>query len=92
MTAKAIVSIDLIDLVCLTISLGHALIEHAFGSAIAIVHGDRKGHRLDNRNDVHWRASRRLRRRLLRRKNAPCYANLNTDGSQGPPDAIYGRF
>ena len=53
----------------LTFSLGHILIEvdSIFSANIAIVHGDREGHRMDNRDGVRRCASNRLTRRLLRR-------------------------
>ena len=39
-----------IVLVCLIISLGHVLIDHAFGEDITIVHGYCEGHRADDRD------------------------------------------
>ena len=42
--AKAIGLNLLIALTCLTFSLAHVIIDHAFGATIAIVYGDREDH------------------------------------------------
>ena len=51
---------------------------------IPIVHGDQEAIAADNCDGVQQRAS-------LRREIAFWYEALTTDGSQGPPEAIYGE-
>ena len=70
MEAKAIESIDLIALACLTISQDHILIDRSPGGAIPIVYDDRDGHRRAACDGVR---RRRLLRRLTRRKISPRY-------------------
>ena len=86
--AKAIESIDLIALTCVTISLGHLLTGPSPGGAIAIVHGDREGRRRGRSRRPRRRASTCLLRRLLRREMPLRYGSLNTEGAPGPPEAI----
>ena len=72
------------------VSLGRLLIDSIPGDAITIVHGDREAIAADDRGSVRQRASHHLLRRLLRYKIASRYGNLTTEGSQGPPETIYG--
>ena len=50
MTLEAIVSIDLIAPACITISLGHALIDPSLGGAMAIVYRVREAVAVDDRD------------------------------------------
>ena len=51
-----------------TFSSGHILIVSAFGTAIAIVQGNREAIAVDSRDGVRWCTSKRLVRRLLHLK------------------------
>ena len=82
---------SLIALSDATFSLGHILIVSAFGTAIAIIHGDREAIAVDDRDGVCRCASKRLVRRLLRREIVPCYLTHYTEAFSGPPEAIYGQ-
>ena len=91
MTSDAIVSIDLTALVCITVSLGHMLIDPSLDGAMAIVYGVREAVAVDNRNgSATARATRQLKR-LLRREIASRYRTFTVDGSLGSPETSHGR-
>ena len=64
------------------------LIVFTLGAAIAIVHGDREGHRRGRWRRRRWRASSRLVRLLLRREIAPPYRTPYLGCALAPPEAI----
>ena len=63
----------------------------AFGTAISITHGNCDGGVVNNRDGARRGASRRLLRRLLCPKFPPRYRTHHTEGSTGPPGAVYGQ-
>ena len=69
------------SLLCLLIVL-------TLGAAIAIVHGDREGHRRGQWRRRRWRASSRLVSWLLRREIAPSYRTPYLGCAPAPPEAI----
>ena len=87
MEAKAIKSIYLIALACLSISQDRQLIDFNPGGAIPIVYDDRDGRRRGRSQWPRRRTSRCLLRRLTRRKISPRYQTLSTEGAQGSPEA-----
>ena len=48
---------DLIPLACISIGLGHLLIDPSLGGTMAIIYGDRESIAVDDRNGVRQRAS-----------------------------------
>ena len=64
------------------------VIDSVPGGIVTIAHGDQQA---VDANGVRRRATTRKVRRLLCRKIISRYGTLNTDGSQGPTEAIYGR-
>ena len=50
MTSEAMVLIDLIPLVCITITLGHVLIDPSLGGAMTIICGDQAAVAVDDRD------------------------------------------
>ena len=58
------------------------------GAAIAIVHGNREGHRRGRWRRRRWRASSRLVRLLLRREIAPPYRTPYLGCAPASPEAI----
>ena len=64
------------------------LIVFTLVAAIAIVHGDREGHRRGQWQCRRWRASSRLVRLLLHREIAPPHRTLYLGCALAPPEAI----
>ena len=89
--SEAIVLIDLITLACITISLGHMLIDPSLGGAKAIVYGVREAVVVDNHDGSATAWAPRQLRRLLRRNIASWYRTLTTNCSQGSSEEIYER-
>ena len=87
--AKAIASIGLIALSCLTFSLGPILIDSSLGGAISIDRDARDSRRQQSRRQ-RWRVLIRLVRWLMRRKIAPhdcTHYNEASPALKGPEDS-----